>query len=52
MLKKAMESAEYYSDTRRRRQSLRCYYEEGIRLSSGRLRSLDYGGFSSCRTLL
>jgi hypothetical protein len=51
ILKNAIESADYYPDSRKRRQEL-CYsFKKVFDLISSRLLSLDYGSFSSRRTL-
>jgi hypothetical protein len=49
---KAIESAEYYPDTRKRRHTRICSDEKGGNLAAILLRCLDYGRFSACRTLL
>ena len=43
----AIESANYYPDSRKRSHHLECYHEKGVSITAGRLRSLDYGFFSS-----
>ena len=47
MLKNAVESAYYYPDSRKRIHNFSTNYEKGINLSASRIRSLDYGRFSS-----
>ncbi len=51
MLKNAIESADYYLDSCKRRHNPRCSHEKGINLPADRLWGLDYGRFSSHRTL-
>jgi hypothetical protein len=51
MLKNAIESADYYPDSRKRRRDLRRSYEKGFNMTAGRQRGLDYGRFSSRRIL-
>ena len=39
MLKNAIESADYFPDSRKRGHGLRCSYEKGINVTAGRLRA-------------